>query len=187
MTNEERLRLFVAADVPDRHLSRIAELTEELRDLWPSARWTAAENQHVTLKFLGPTTVGGLGEVRRVSTHVAEQNPRSKIWLSQFGAFPNQRRARVLWIGIADPYGSLRRAASDLDLEFESLGYRAEERAFTPHLTLARFKVPTRIDALPTLAVDELPAVPFEHLSLYRSRLSPRGAVYELLDNFALA
>ena len=57
------------------------------------------------------------------------------------GFFPNAKRPRVLWAGIAGSAElavSLARYRSSL----AKLGIPAEERAFTPHLTLARFEPP---------------------------------------------
>jgi 2'-5' RNA ligase len=182
-----RLRLFVAANVPDAHLREIEGLTEPLRAAIATARWTPLENQHITLKFLGATSSEDVPGVRAVCAAVASSHVRSRVWLAGIGAFPNLRRARVLWVGVDDPFRSLARLASDLDAGFRPLGFAPEERAYTPHLTLARLKTPVRIDAVPELRAEELPPVSIEQLSLYRSRPSPRGAVYELMDSFALA
>jgi RNA 2',3'-cyclic 3'-phosphodiesterase len=145
------------------------------------------ENQHITLKFLGATSSDDLPRVREVCTEVAGGHLHGEMWLEGMGAFPNLRRARVLWVGIDDPFRALTQLASDLDHRFEELGFAAEERAYTPHLTVARMRTPARIDHLPELRSDELPPIAIDHLALYRSRPSSRGAVYELMNSFALA
>jgi 2'-5' RNA ligase len=90
-------------------------------------------------------------------------------------------------MGIDDTDGVLKGVAGALERRFESLGYAREARAYTPHLTLARTKSPAPIH--PPLPVMSTQLSPFsiDHLTLYRSRLSPRGAVYEALERFALA
>jgi 2'-5' RNA ligase len=183
----ERLRLFVAADLDAQLLSRIGDLTQELRASLTEARWISEANQHITLKFLGGTSSELLGAVGDVCATVAASTPGNNVSLSGLGAFPNSNRARVLWVGVADATGTLARLASALDRGLEPLGFNPEERPFTPHLTLARFKVPARIGQLPPLPVGKLPQVPIDEISLYRSRLSPRGAIYELINSFALA
>jgi RNA 2',3'-cyclic 3'-phosphodiesterase len=67
------------------------------------------------------------------------------------------------------------------------LGYAREARAYTPHLTLARMKSLAPIRGPLPIAPTELLPFSIDHLTLYRSRLSPRGAVYEALERFALA
>jgi 2'-5' RNA ligase len=187
LNRAERLRLFVAADIDAPHLTRIQELTGELQGSLPPARWIPRENQHITLKFLGATSPDLLGAVSGVCAAVAARHGKERVSLSRLGAFPNPARARVLWVGVVDRAEILERLASDLDRGFTPLGFTAEARGFTPHLTLARFKAPARLGALPAFSTEELPPVSVDHLSLYRSRLSPRGAVYELIDSFALA
>jgi RNA 2',3'-cyclic 3'-phosphodiesterase len=185
--SRERLRLFVAADVDARLLAHVGELTQELRTSLADARWIPLENQHITLKFLGGTSQELVSALTDVCSSVAASIPKNEVSLSGLGAFPNPKRARVLWVGFADAAGTLARLASALDRGFEPLGFTAEQRAFTPHLTLARFKVPARLGQLPALPAEKLPPVPIDEISLYRSKLSPHGAKYEVIDSFALA
>ncbi|MEA2485644.1 MAG: 2,3-cyclic 3-phosphodiesterase [Actinomycetota bacterium] len=184
----ERLRLFVAVDVPDDHLARVEGVTAELRKRLAGARWTPPANQHITLKFLGATAEDDLPDVKHVCAGVAGAHSSAMINLSGLGAFPNARRARVVWMGINDPDDLLGRLAAALDEGLRVLGFAAEERAYTPHLTLARLKSPAPVgDLATTLPEADWEPIEVDHLSLYRSRLSPRGAVYELLEKFPLA
>lgn len=182
MSDERPLRLFVAASVPEHELAWLREATEGLRDRWPGARWTSAENQHVTLKFLGSTPPDRLSDLLAACSAVAEQIRPSELALEGLGAFPSRTRARVLWAGIHDPALTLTAAAAALDDRLAPLGYTAEKRAFTPHLTLARFRSPVRIGVLPDLPPTL--AFPLNGFGLWRSHLSPRGARYEQLRNF---
>lgn len=188
MSPSERLRLFVAVDVPQEHLSRIEELTADVGGSLRSARWTPIQNQHITLKFLGATAPELVVDVVKVCTEVVRAYRPFQVWLSGLGAFPNSRRARVLWLGIEDPYQGLEGMAGDLDRRLEPLGFAVEKRAYTPHVTLARFKTGERLqDPLPQLLTDDLEPIWVDRVSLYRSRVSSAGAVYESLESFALA
>ncbi|MDP9234003.1 MAG: RNA 2',3'-cyclic phosphodiesterase [Actinomycetota bacterium] len=187
MTSGERLRLFVAVDVPTDHLARVQELTAPLRAELGGARWTSESNQHITVKFLGSTPSERLAEVAEVCADVAARHASAEVHLNGLGAFPSLRRARVLWMGIDDPDGVLQRVAGALDRGFEALGYAREPRVYTPHLTLARMKSPAPIRGPLPVMPTQLSPFSIDHLTLYRSRLSPRGAVYEVLERFALA
>jgi 2'-5' RNA ligase len=182
----QRIRLFVAAPIPDEHLERIAEQVAPLRSELTGARWTKPESQHVTLKFLGPTPSDRFDEVVETVGSAAKAHGPGSVTLGSVGSFPSERRTRVLWIGLEDPDGLLPAIAADLDRGFEPLGFPAEQRAFTPHLTLARFRTPVRLDQLPQVEVADLPPIEVDHLRLYRSHLSPKGASYELLERFPL-
>jgi 2'-5' RNA ligase len=187
VTSGERLRLFVAVDVPGDRLTSLQEATTAWRSAFPQARWTPEGNQHVTLKFLGATAPEQLPEVAGVCTSVAESHGPAQVRLGALGAFPSMRRARVLWIAIEDPDSLLTQLAADLDRGFSALGFAAEERAYTPHLTLARLKSPAPVHGAEFPGVAELDPIEVDHMTLYRSRVSSKGAVYEALDRFALA
>ena len=180
------LRLFVAVSLPVGHLERVEAATEDLRALWPAARWMKRENQHVTLKFLGSTPPERLDDVRDAVARVARGHEAQTVELSQLGIFPGPRRARVLWIGLHDPGQLLASLAGALDAALEPLGYEPEKREFHPHLTLARFRTPEPIAGdLPALQFDLAPFV-VDRVELFRSHLHPKGARYEVLESFPL-
>jgi RNA 2',3'-cyclic 3'-phosphodiesterase len=177
-----RLRLFVATSVPRAELEALDKTVAPVRPRVPSARWTTLENQHVTLKFLGSTPADVLSEVVGAMTTAARAYSPSKVRLGELGGFPSSRRARVLWVGIDDPSDLLRSLAAALDRAMEPLGYRIEKRPFTAHLTLARLRTPARLDGiLPTLEPHRAKPWSVETVELFRSRLSPKGAVYEMV------
>jgi 2'-5' RNA ligase len=184
---ERPLRLFVAADVPVDQRLRLQGLVEPYRDRFPEGRWTAPENQHVTLKFLGATPRSSLERLDEVLAAVASGGRAGEVALTQLGVFPTRRRARVLWAGIHDPGSVLAGVAGALDMALGPRGYRIEKRGFTPHLTLARFKTPVALQG-PLPALPEGTFAPFwvERIVLYSSRLHPHGARYEPVASYAL-
>lgn len=182
----ERLRLFLAVSVPPEVLGQLDAALEAHRASVPGARWAPIENQHVTLKFLGHVEAGQRSAIEEICRSVAASALPSFVAVDGIGAFPRARRARVLWVGLDDPEGLLARLALSLNEGLEPLGYEAEERAFTPHLTLARLKSPAPVQKL----IDEVEfrSASFEigAFHLFRSHLSPRGARYEILETFVL-
>lgn len=178
------LRLFVATEVPQDVRSAVAEAVASLRERFPSARWVPAQNQHVTLKFLGSTYPR---LVEWVSDTVGEAASRHEAFATRvvrLGAFPNARRARVLWAGLDDAGSALAHLAGDLD-EALSKEFAPEKRAFTPHLTVARFEPPATLDP------DEIAfeSEPFEvgRIVLFHSHLRRPAPVYEPLGTFPLS
>ena len=185
--NDERLRLFVAVSIPRPHLEHVDTGIAAFKEKVTNARWTPLENQHVTLKFLGTTPADRLDDVAKVCSIVAASHAAEMLSLTDLGAFPSRNRVRVLWVGIDDETSLLTRLAADLDRGFEALGYPSESRAFTPHLTLCRFKIPVPLKGgFPTIDTGSLDPFAVDSLALYRSRLSPKGARYEVLEQFAL-
>ncbi|MGH2730467.1 MAG: RNA 2',3'-cyclic phosphodiesterase [Actinomycetota bacterium] len=185
MSEVERLRLFVAARVPAEHLEEVEDALGGFKQGLQGARWVDLPNQHVTLKFLGSTFSDRLKAVAEVCKLVAGTHVASQASLTDLGAFPSLKRARVLWVGLNDPGELLRGLADDLADSFEPLGYAAEKRPYTPHLTLARFTSPARIEGLlPVLP--RLNPFPIDRIELMRSRLARGGARYEVLQSFPL-
>lgn len=183
----KRLRLFVAVTPPAELLESLEQATRELRSLWSHARWIAPENQHLTLKFLGWSMPDRVDAIKDVIDLVARSHVPAEIGLEQLGSFPSSRRVRILWVGLDDPQGLLVKLAADLERAFEPLGYPAEERAFRPHLTLARFKNPIRLDQpLPAHEPERFGRFEANELQLFQSHLHPRGARYEVLARFRL-
>ena len=169
-------RLFVATEAPEGVRAALAGAVAPLRERFPKARWVPVENQHVTLKFLGSTYPRLVDWVTATVGEVASRHPSFATRVEGLGAFPNARRARVLWAGLDDAGSSLERLAADLD-EALSKEFKPEKRAFTPHLTVARFDPPV------TVAPEEIAfeSEPFEvgRIVLFRSHLRRPAPVYE--------
>lgn len=182
----ERLRLFAAVAVPHDTLAALAAVVEPIKPAWPGARWINLADQHVTLKFLGWTDADSLARVVGAVRKVARSHDPADVSLDALGAFPTERRPRVLWVGLRDPARLLSKLARALDEALAPLGFPAEERGFTPHLTLARIKIPTRpAGEWPELHV---PATGWrvDRVGLWRSHLSPKGARYEIVEEMPL-
>ncbi|MGZ8624657.1 MAG: RNA 2',3'-cyclic phosphodiesterase [Actinomycetota bacterium] len=179
------LRLFVAIDLPEDVRALVEDGVAPFRERFPRARWVPTRSQHVTLKFLGTTwprlvdtVIQGVGEV--AATHVPFETR-----VAELGAFPSARRARVLWIGLEDPAGRLAAIAAGLD-EKLAKDFEPEKRAFTPHLTVARFDPPVRLEEdLDQIGVESRP-FGVEWLVLYRSHLQRPAPVYEPIATFPL-
>ena len=187
MSESDKLRLFVAFDLPRPLLDEIDVATAPLRERWPRARWVPIENQHVTIKFLAWVPVPGLeAVVSALQTAVTAHEPIS-LELGRYGVFPGPRRARVLWLGFVEASDRLGALAAAVDVAPKPIGFEREQRGFTPHLTLARFREPERVDPV---ALDEAEppegSLEVDRITLYRSHLSPKGPRYEALQGFRL-
>jgi 2'-5' RNA ligase len=183
------MRLFVALDIPETVRAALAGLVQKLRAAHPGARWARMEGFHVTLKFIGETASENAGAIQAALASIPAQAPFS-IDFRGLGFFPNDRHPRVLWAGVAAS-PQLTGLAAAVDATLAPLGIPREERAFSPHLTLARFKEP---HGLPSLHAAIEKAKPFEfglatakEFHLYQSVLKRDGAEYTRLATFSFA
>jgi 2'-5' RNA ligase len=177
------LRLFAAVEIPEEIRGALAEAVSPLRERFPRARWVPIQNQHVTVKFLGSTYPRLVEWVTQTVSSVAREHESCETRVEGLGAFPNARRSRVLWAGLADAQRRLARVAASLD-EALAKEFAPEQRAFTPHLTVARFDPPVGLEPL-EVAFDSEP-FEIDRLVLFRSHLRRPAPVYEPIGSFPL-
>ncbi|PYU04893.1 MAG: RNA 2',3'-cyclic phosphodiesterase [Acidobacteria bacterium] len=183
------MRLFVALEIPAAVRENLAALIRELRPLAPQAKWVRAEKLHVTLKFIGEVPAQKAGAIRAALARLRGEG-MLELRFRGLGFFPNEKRPRVFWAGIESGAG-LAQLAAEIEASLAPLGIAPEERAFTPHLTLARFPTPGLPEEL-RAAVRENNSRDFGELRatefrLVESRLKPAGAEYTSLATFPLA
>lgn len=183
----DRWRCFVAVPVPDELRAALRSRIEEWRaepDA-PDLRWTDPAGWHLTLAFLGSVEVEALGAVQRAVGAAAAQGRPDRLNAGGLGAFPSPRRARVLWYGVADPNGALRRLADQVRERLLPLVARlGEDGPFRGHVTLGRARAQRGTDLSSWMDGHAAPAstLPLERVILYRSHIGGRGpARYEVL------
>jgi len=196
------MRLFLALDIDDAIRERIARFVDGVRNFAPEARWVKAESLHVTLKFIGEQPEAALDRIQQALADV--RVPTIEIHFRGYGFFPTVTAARVVWIGM-ESGPQLQALAATIDDKMPSLGIPKEDRAFSPHLTLARgpgnrssgsprrgkgdrlnrtFKfLQQKLAALPA---PEFGTMTPREFFLYQSQLSPKGSTYTKLARFAL-
>ena len=127
------------------------EATSPLRDVAPTLSWVDETRLHLTLKFLGEGADEVVPALSRSLDEVAGHHRQFAMQLGEVGAFPNFRRARVVWMGIErDP--RLELLHHDVEVACEKHGFEIEGRAFRPHLTIARVRDRAELDELRQLS-----------------------------------
>src|SRR5437899_4860726 len=182
------MRLFTGIEISPDVMTNLQGLLERLR---PTAEinWSPPQNLHITTKFIGEWLEERLPELKAALDSLSAREPLS-IAIEKVGFFPNPHSPRVFWTGVhaGDDLAGL---ARDTEESLAPLGIAKEERAYSPHLTLARIKAPGKQPAL-LMAVAKLPSLDFgsfiaERFYLYQSRTAPTGSVYTKLAEFPLA
>jgi 2'-5' RNA ligase len=175
-------RLFVAIRAPDDIVDRLVDIMDDS----PELRWVAADNIHLTLRFIG--------EVERpIANDIADALRRVRadsfaLRLTGVGMF-DQRNGGALWAG-AEPRPPVMTLAAKVDRACQSAGIEAEHRAFHPHITIARYRRQERALAQDFLERNRGFATAdftVDRFTLFESRLSRHGAHYEEVASFDLA
>lgn len=174
-------RCFVAVPIGPDLREAVAACSTALQARAPAHdwRWTDAAAWHVTLAFMGGTDPAAIPGISGRLARLGEDEAPFTLAAGGLGAFSSRSRARVLWFGIADPDGRLRRLARDVQ---RAAGMEPESR-FRGHLTLARLRNGHETDASDLLGDAPAPTLPFEvdRVVLYRSHLGGGPARYEEL------
>jgi len=178
------VRLFVALNLPPPVREALWAATARLRDLELPVKWVRGEGVHLTLKFLGDVADEREPELAAALTSAAAGARTLSLALGGFGVFPDFRRPRVVWVGIA-PEPGLEILQHRVEQEFAALGFPTEARPFRPHVTLGRAARDARpVDfpgleaALGRLEFAETALV--SALDLMQSTLQTGGAVYHV-------
>ena len=188
------MRVFTAVELPLPLRERVAAVTAPLFDGLRGVRIVVAENLHVTVRFLGEVAEGGLSELIAALSEAAESVPACEADAEGLGAFPNLRRPRVVWCGVAQGAGTFEALEMEVSAALEPFGYRPENRPFHPHITLARLKPGRKTVSVLRARLEEVGeeaprfgSFPVDHLTVFRSHLNTRGAVrYEVLERLSL-
>lgn len=176
-------RVFVGVAPPPEVRSGLEHV---LRDHGPlPGRAIPPINWHLTMRFIGPMELVAY-ERMLAELDTAELGGSFTVRLAGLGAFPNPRRATVLWVGMDRGEEQLTRLAEAVEEAVTAAGVDPEERPFRPHLTIARIRPPANVSRL----VEEVDGVSIrwlvDHLTVYQSHLGAGGARYEELETIEL-
>ncbi len=139
------MRLFTAIDIPEEVRRALGMTVARLR---PAAKvsWTDVEKLHITTKFIGEWPQERLEELKAALRGVGSPG-EIEIRIAGLGWFPNARQPHVLWAGVTASAG-LAMLAGATESALEGLGIAAEQRKFSPHLTLARIRERSKLGGL---------------------------------------
>lgn len=182
-------RLFVALDPPEAVRRRIAAAVAALRRAAGHAadevRWGAPESLHLTLQFLGAVPEERIAELDGAVRAAAASSRPLQLEVRGAGGFPNARRPRIVWLGLAGDLDPLAALAAELGRRLTPLGFPPEPRPFSPHLTVGRARdghgAAGLGGALAEAGQGEGITWRAAELVLFESHLEPTGARHEPL------
>lgn len=133
----ERLRLFVAALLPEETRELLASFVGKVKDLFPGYRFVAPENWHITLQFLGEVPSSSVEDIVEALSRASRAKEAFKVSFCEAGAFPERGMPRILHIAATGGREPLSDLARDVRSSLFALGY-GDSKPFAPHITLAR-------------------------------------------------
>jgi RNA 2',3'-cyclic 3'-phosphodiesterase len=180
---QKEWRVFCAIELPTEVRARFEDHVRRLRKevSEAAASWSRVENIHLTLKFFGNVEVKRIEKISAAAERTVRQFSTFQIGVGETGVFPRPSRPQVLWIGVSDPSGQLSALQEKFENECAAAGFEKEDRAYRPHLTIARLRKPEGARQLADAHLKmkfETMEVPVKELVVFRSELSSKGSRY---------
>lgn len=185
------MRAFVAINLDHALREAIHRDADALRAVAPEVSWVRAEALHMTLRFLGEISDEAAAALVPALKSVAARNRSFTLDVAGTGTYPNFRHPRVVWIGVRDD-AAVRALADDVEASCVAVGFPAESRPFSAHLTLGRVRRNPdrqRLQALERAAerFHKTYSIGVSHFELMRSEPGPGGSRYDPVAGFPLA
>ncbi len=197
------MRTFIAIELPSSIREAIRLRQQQLRAALTEAglggcfRWSATDNIHLTLRFLGETDRNQTERIAAGLAEIARRRQGFSLCVGGAGCFPNFRRPNVIWLGVDGQLEVLQAMQAAIEELVVAAGFEAESRGFSPHLTLARAQrdrsraeLQRAGDLLQSLAAQDdaktqsgsEPCFPVTEVVHMRSDLRPAGPIYTPLS-----
>jgi 2'-5' RNA ligase len=159
----------------------LTEAAQALEARGLRARFELREKLHVTLAFLGSVDAERVAELAAALQTAASAHPSFNVRLDRIGAFPNERRARIVWAGSRDENAAFARLAEgirDVSRRFAVI----DDKPAVLHVTLARLREPARV---PEVALKPQ-TFDVDAVTLFQSLQAERTTRYEVVERFTL-
>ncbi len=184
------MRIFVAIPVSEDLRKQVGAIKSELLTVRADVKWVEPHNYHLTVKFIGEVEEHEVSKIIDALRRVGEESPPFTLKPKQAGFFPNERRPRVIWIGLE---GELEKAfwlGERVDAYLAELGYEPENNR-KYHLTLGRVRSERNVRELVSLLrklsyETDFSRLRVEEIRLMQSQLSSKGPTYSVLEKIRL-
>lgn len=185
------MRLFLAGVVPDAIKQTLHAQLEPVRAATPQARWLPAESLHLTLVFLGSVPETTVLPLEEAFGGVCGRHEAVRLVLAGVETFGPSRAPKVLATSLAGEVESLHGLVTDARRAAATLVPLEPERAFRPHLTVARART-AQGDLLLGRCRSALPrglqgSFVLGEIALVKSDTLASGAVHTELRRWTLA
>jgi 2'-5' RNA ligase len=192
----DAIRAFIAIELPETILAELGHIETRLKPQMPhdTIRWVKADSIHLTLKFLGQVPSDQLELITSSLRAAVAAHAPFTLEIKEAGCFPNIHRPRVVWVGVQESNHRLHALQRAVENAISPLGYPAEIRDFTPHLTLGRLARDVRPadqkkigEVVQAANVGSLGKWEVRQVALIKSDLKPAGAEYSVLAQALLS
>lgn len=179
--SQERVRSFVSVDLDEPSVrERITSAQKGLEQTRAQLKLVDPQIMHLTLRFLGEIPQAAVENVKNAMDGL--RFPSFEVEFYGLGAFPNLKRISVVWVGMKRGHERLDEIFHQLEPKLRQMGLPADNKGFSPHLTIARVKSGLNKEALAdyvsSMADQDFGTMPVRTVRLKKSTLTPKGPIY---------
>lgn len=135
--SSETIRLFIAIPIDQKWRVRLTEQSRRLKSNLHFQKWAHPDDYHITLKFLGDTSITNIQQIEKLLSNVALATEPFELRPKGWGTFGAPTSPSILWASVGGNLDALADLQRRIENSLEGL-YPRENRAFSPHLTIAR-------------------------------------------------
>ncbi|MCX6012888.1 MAG: RNA 2',3'-cyclic phosphodiesterase [Chloroflexi bacterium] len=189
------IRAFIAIELPENIKRYLTGLQAEIgQGNERYVKWVETQNIHLTLKFLGNISEATVPALSKAITEAVKDIPAFTLITGEPGSFPDNRNPRIIWTGLGGAVDTLVRLQKSIELNTQPLGFPADSKGFSPHLTLGRLRDNATFEqrqstgkALSSINGKEKLPFTVNSVLLVKSTLTQQGPVYNHLAAINLA
>lgn len=186
----QTIRTFIAIKISRELEAAFDTLIRRMKKNPGPVRWVNPQSIHLTLKFLGEITPAQVEEVCNGLEKAVAGIPSFSLKPGSKGAFPNPKRPRIFWIGLAEAgEAHLFQLQKNIEEEMALCGFPKEGRPFKPHLTVGRVKDSRGIETISNIFMEyDFPEIEFVagEVLMMKSELTPKGTIYTVQKAYPL-
>ena len=183
------IRTFLSIPLPTEVKSKKNMFYSTFDPLGGKINWIRSDNLHLTLKFIGYTPENSIMEIIKTLTKLFLKEEPFNLIVNNTGCFPVPERPRVLWMGIDGNIKQLADMVLRIEDSLDKIGFSKEQKAYHPHITIARIKYPQKktpnVDLFLKSTYDPIDFM-VDRVQFLSSELLETGTVYSLLKSFPL-
>ena len=183
------MRLFLAIELPDDVRNHLVGVRRTLEPVLPKISYTRADNLHLTLKFLGEVEPK---KVDAIKESIAMIRPaRIELAASGIECFPARGPVKIITAALDGTLGPMRALVESIEQRCKFLGFEKEQRAYRPHVTIARSR--PVLSAKFREAIEDVtlrhwrgPSFAPAEFAVMQSQLSSQGSIYSVVARFKI-
>jgi 2'-5' RNA ligase len=189
---EQTIRTFIALEIGEEIKAEIAQIQDKIKEAnCVSGKWVLKDNMHLTLKFIGDTELKTVQKIKEELNRCLKDEKSIKCNVSSVGVFPDDRFARVIWVGIKNGDMQIIDLAEKLENRLCKLGFKKEKKDFKTHITICRPKQILDRNLLKA-SLEEINGnfkpkeFTADKITFFESKLTPQGPIYSALSSIIL-